>query len=112
MEIPGRMILPGISACQKSLAEFAAISGEDVSIIFGRGVYVDENTSRPANVRIGRCWRTMRALRQGANFLSKNPQVFRQSHPPGETVSSGRMIYWMFFLMVLMAPFSSRDTWA
>ena len=68
-----------LSACQKSLAEFAAISGEDVSIIFGRGVYVDENTSRPANVRIGRCWRTMSALRQGANFLSKNPQVFRQS---------------------------------
>ena len=65
-------------ACQKSLAEFAAISGEDFSIIFGRGVYVDENTSRPANVRIGRCWRTMSALRQGANFLSKYPQVFRQ----------------------------------
>ena len=32
---------PFASACQKSLAEFAAISGEDVSIIFGRGVYVD-----------------------------------------------------------------------
>ena len=67
------------SACQKSLAEFAAISGEDVSIIFGRGVYVDENTSRPANVRVDRYQRVTSALQQGANLLSKNPQVFRQS---------------------------------
>ena len=38
------------SDCQKSLAEFAAKAAKKVEIVFGRGVYVDENTSQAASV--------------------------------------------------------------
>ena len=42
--------------------------------IFGRGVYVDENTSHPANVRGGS--RKPRALQQGANLIVKKAAAF------------------------------------
>ena len=41
------------SVCRKSLAEFAPAGAKKVKSVFGRGVYVDENTSRPANARTG-----------------------------------------------------------
>ena len=34
----------------KSLAEFAHAGAKPIPFVFGRGVYVDENTSRPASV--------------------------------------------------------------
>ena len=40
----------GASDCQKSLAEFAADAANKVKIVFGRGVYVDKNTSQAASV--------------------------------------------------------------
>jgi len=42
--------------------------------IFDRGVYVDENTSRPANVR--GVSRKPRALQQGANLTVKKATAF------------------------------------
>ena len=38
------------SDCQKSLAEFAPAGANKVKIIFSGGVYVGENTFRPASV--------------------------------------------------------------
>ena len=46
------------SACQKSLAEFAANAANRVRIIFGQGVYLTENTSQAASVEFVRCRRT------------------------------------------------------
>jgi len=42
--------------------------------IFGRGVYVDENTAHPANVR--GVSRKPRALQQGANSFVKKASAF------------------------------------
>jgi hypothetical protein len=39
-------------------------------------MYVDENTSHPANVRIGRVQRTMSALQQGAKPFVKKAAAF------------------------------------
>ena len=61
------------SFCQRSLAEFALASAKEMEIIFSGGVYVGENTSRLANVRIVRCERTMRALRRAAAFSNESP---------------------------------------
>ena len=38
------------SDCQKSFAEFSAEAENRVRTVFGRGVYVDENTSQAASV--------------------------------------------------------------
>ena len=46
----------------ESLAEFAPSGAKKFEFVFGRGVYVDENTSRPANVRTDRLWRAVSAL--------------------------------------------------
>ena len=40
-----------LSDCRKSFAEFSAEAENKVKIIFGRGVYVDKNTSQAASVR-------------------------------------------------------------
>ena len=45
-----------ITDCQKSLAEFAASAANKVKRVFGRGVYVDENTSQAASVEFVRLW--------------------------------------------------------
>ena len=42
------------SDCQKSLAEFAAKAANQVKTVFGRGVYVDENTYQAACVEVVR----------------------------------------------------------
>ena len=42
----------------KSLAEFAAQAAKKVQFVFGRGMYVDENTSQAASVELVRKRRT------------------------------------------------------
>ena len=63
----------------QSLAEFAAKAANKVKIVFGRGVYVDENTSQAASVEfvcLGR--QIMRAA--DCKRLAENPEgVFRQT---------------------------------
>ena len=59
------------SACRKSLAEFAPAGAKKIKSIFCRGVYVAENTSRPANVRIVRFWRIRSALQRAVAFSKK-----------------------------------------
>ena len=44
--------------CQKSLAEFAADAANKFQIVFGRGVYVDKNTSQTASVEFSCQWKT------------------------------------------------------
>ena len=44
---------PG-SDCRKSLAEFSAQAENKIKTIFGRGVYVDKNTSQTASVEFVR----------------------------------------------------------
>jgi len=56
----------------KSLAEFAPAGAKKIGSIFGGGVYVAENSSRPANVRVCAC-RTRRALQQAAAFSNDSP---------------------------------------
>jgi hypothetical protein len=63
-------------ACKRIPQGFAVIAAKWMEFIFGRGVYVDENTSRPANVRVGRCWRTTSALQQGAKPFVKKAAAF------------------------------------
>ena len=46
---------------KKCLAEFAAAAANKVKSIFGRGVYLDENTSQAASVRVVRRRRTRSA---------------------------------------------------
>lgn len=69
----GRGGCPCLFDCQRSLAEFALASAKEMEIIFSGGVYVGENTSRLANVRIVRCERTMRALPRAAAFSNESP---------------------------------------
>ena len=57
----------------KSLAEFAPAGAKEMEIIFSGGMYVGENTSRLANVRIVRRERTMRALPRAAAFSNESP---------------------------------------
>ena len=46
----GRRLMPPPVICH-GLAEFAPAGANKVKFIFGGGVYVAENSSRPANVR-------------------------------------------------------------
>jgi hypothetical protein len=45
---------------------FAAAAAKEIKSVFCRDMCVAENTSRPANVRNGRYWRTLCALQRGA----------------------------------------------
>ena len=56
------------SVSKKCLAEFAAVAANKVKSIFGRGVYLDENTSQAASVRVVRRRRT----RSACSRLQKN----------------------------------------
>ena len=47
----GRRLMPPPVICH-GLAEFAPAGANKVKFIFGGGVYVAENSSRPANVRV------------------------------------------------------------
>ena len=60
---------------QKSPARFMYREKKLILIVFGRGVYVDENTSQPANVRGDRFWRAASALQQAAK-TSKSQKDF------------------------------------
>ena len=43
-----------LQTVKKSLAEFAALAANKMKIVFGRGVYVDKNTSQAASVEFVR----------------------------------------------------------
>ena len=62
----------------KSLAEFAAEEANEVLIVFGRGVYVDENTSQAASVELVRHWRTNYARSRLLKLAEKAEGLFRQ----------------------------------
>ena len=71
----------GASACQKSLAEFAARRRQRNKIIFSRDMCVRENTARAASVEFVRHRRT--------NYARSRPQAFCRKNPEGfSTVSS------------------------
>ena len=63
----------------KSLAEFAAEAANKVQIVFGRGVYVDENTSQAASVEFGRQRRTNYARSRLQILAEKAEGLFRQA---------------------------------
>ena len=74
---------PLFSACQKSLAEFAARRRQRNKIIFSRDMCVRENTSQAASVEFVRLRRT--------NYARSRPQAFCRKNPEGfSTVSKKR----------------------
>ena len=75
--------IPAVSACQKSLAEFAARRRQRNKIIFSRDMCVRENTSQAASVEFVRHGRTNYARSRLQTFCRKNPEGF-------STVSNGR----------------------
>ena len=66
----------GESACQKSLAEFAARRRQRNKIIFSRDMCVRENTARAASVEFVRHRRTNYARSRPQTFCRKNPEGF------------------------------------
>ena len=62
-----------LSACQNSLAEFAARRRQIKSNHFPRGVYLAENTAQAASVRLVRLRRTRRARSRLQSFCPKSP---------------------------------------
>ena len=64
------------SACQKSLAEFAARRRQRNKIIFSRDMRVRENTSQAASVEFVRLRRTNYARSRLQSFCRKNPEGF------------------------------------
>ena len=64
--------------CQTSLAEFAEEAANKVQIVFGRGVYVDENTSQAASVELVCQWQTNYARSRLQNLAEKAEGLFRQ----------------------------------
>ena len=67
------------SACQKSLAEFAARRRQRSRIIFSCGICVRENTSQAASVEFVRLWHTNYARSRLQAFCRKNPEDFSDS---------------------------------
>ncbi len=65
--------LPVFQRVKKCLAEFAAYAANKVKSIFARGVYLGENTSQAASVRVVRLWRT-RSARGRLQKNVKKPQ--------------------------------------
>jgi len=65
-----------LADCQKSLAEFAAEAANKIKILFGRGVYVDENTSQAASVEFVRQRRTNYARSRLQNTGGKAQRAF------------------------------------
>ena len=65
----------GDSACQKSFAAFAAFGRRKNEIIFCRGVYLAENTSRAASLAPQRCAERNRRRRLLARRLKLSPQA-------------------------------------
>ena len=77
---------PGVSACQKSLAEFAARRRQRDEIIFSRDMCVRENTAQAASVEFRRFTPELCA-QQTAILLSEKPGGFFDSlrHPGRNT---------------------------
>ena len=63
-----------LSACQKSLTEFAAADAKPMKSVFGRSMYVAENTSRPVSVEFICCEQTNYA-RGGAHPLRNSGEA-------------------------------------
>jgi len=83
MEIGGAYSPADMQDCQKSLAEFAADAENSVQIVFGRGLYVDKNTSQAASVEFVRQRRTNYA-RSRLQKLAESPEGdFRQAQIGG-----------------------------
>ena len=69
------MVLPfAPTACQKSLAEFAAVAANKVKSIFDRGVYLGENTYQAASVEFVRHRRTNYARSRLQKNCQKAPR--------------------------------------
>ena len=91
MEIGGAYSPADMQDCQKSLAEFAADAENSVQIVFGRGLYVDKNTSQAASVEFVRQRRTNYA-RSRLQKLAESPEGdFRHAERSGLSRSSGRL---------------------
>ena len=88
---------PCISACQKSLAEFAARRRKKIKIIFSRDMCVRENTSQAASVEFVRHGRTNYARSRLQTFCRKNPEGF-------STVSNARRFCAVHFTASGPAP--------
>ena len=71
--------MPTCSACQKSLAEFAARRRQRIGIIFHRDMRVGKNTSQAASVEFCRK-ATKLCAQQTAILLSEKPSGFFDSH--------------------------------
>jgi len=65
-----------VQTVKKSLAEFAAEAANKIKILFGRGVYVDENTSQAASVEFVRHRRTNYARSRLQNTGGKALRAF------------------------------------
>ena len=72
----------------QSLAEFAAKAANKVKIVFGRGVYVDENTSQAASVEFVRQRRINYARSRLQNLAEKAEGLFRQIKTAAERLMS------------------------
>ena len=81
----------GESACQKSLAEFAARRRQRNKIIFSRDMCVRENTARAASVEFVRHRRTNYARSRPQAFCRKNPEGFStvSDRPRGRSLFAG-----------------------
>ena len=79
-----------VSYCLQSLAEFAAKAANKVEMVFGRGVYVDENTSQAASVEFVRYKRTNYARSRLQNLAEKAEGLFRQTQTAAE-----RLLFFM-----------------
>ena len=66
----------GHTACQKSLAEFAARRWQRIEIIFSHDMCVRENTSQAASVEFVRLWHTNYVRSRPQPFVGKTRRVF------------------------------------
>ena len=84
---PGISQSQGVTACQKSLAEFAARRRQINGIIFCRGVYLAKNTSQSASVEFVRFQRTNYARGRLQAFCPKRALPFLDSLPPQDLIA-------------------------
>jgi len=90
---------PGISNCPKCLAEFAAEAANKIKILFGRGVYVDENTSQAASVEFVRLWRTTYARSRLQTTGGKAQRAFSARIAPRMQQHPGSLMLWEEWLL-------------
>ena len=73
-----KWVSPILSKKLKSLAEFAAEAANKVKVVFGRGMYVDKNTSQAASVEFVCCRQTNYARSR----LQESGGKSRRDFPP------------------------------